>query len=567
MIKRVIKQSVEKAVEAIYLKGFTVGDPERTIGAFGDYTINISSQAKALNEEPEEVSRKIAAKINESLPEEIAEIKVVGGYVNFYLSPGFLQKELEKIHGDMENFGRTDLGQGQTAIVDYSQPNIAKKMHVGHLRTTVLGDALSNIYDFLGFKVIRWNYLGDWGTQFGNLIAAYKKWGDRNEVEKNPIAALLELYVRFTREAKTNPELESIGREEFRKLEEGDKDNLELWRWFREESLEEFEKIYRLLDVKFNLYIGESFFESKIKSLIEELRNKGITQESEGGLIINLDQFDLAPALIQKSDGTSLYLTRDIACLRHRLSEYKPVKILYVVSNEQSFHFQQLFAVAKILGLTQAKLEHVKYGLVLGEDKKKFASREGRAVFAEDLINKTIGLAKGIIETKNPALPEIEKQNIAQTVAIGALKYEMLKERRNTDMVFDWKRMLDFSGNNAPYLQYTYARLSSILGKSGIIKVKADFSQISEPTAVATIKQLIEFPEVIKQSQFSNLTNPLALYLYELANLANRFYETVPILKAEDKKRQSAYLVLIETTAEVVKIGLALLGIKTLTRI
>lgn len=567
MIKEKIKQFVEKAITEIDRDQKLDVIVEKPKTDFGDYAVSTAFElAKKLGKKPEEIAKQLAEKINHNKPEEITEVKTVGGYVNFYLSPDFLQKELGKIHGDKENFGKTDLGQGRTVIIDYSQPNIAKKMHVGHLRTTILGDALSNIYISLGFKVIRWNYLGDWGTQFGNLIAAYKEWGRKDEVEKNPIATLLDLYVRFTQEAKTNPELENLGREEFRKLEEGDKENLKLWQWFKEESLKEFEKIYQLLDIKFDLNIGESFFESKIKPLIEKLKKEGIAQASEGGLIINLDQFDLAPALIQKSDGASLYLTRDIACLQYRLSEYRPSKILYVVSNEQSFHFQQLFAIAKILGLTEAELEHIKYGLVLGEDKKKFATREGKVVFAEDLINKIIELAREIIETKNPALTDSEKQNISQIVAIGALKYEMLKDHRNTDIIFNWKRMLDFSGNSAPYLQYTYARLENILTKAEKIG-ETDFSEIKDKKALDLIKQLLEFPEAVIQCQKNNLTNPLALYLYELANLANNFYESAPILKDGNKSRQSAHLILIQTVAQTLKKGLSFLGIKVLARI
>lgn len=566
-IKEIIQQLVEKTISETGISPVPEIVVEKPKTSFGDYAVNVAFVlAKPLGKRPEEVANQLAEKISENKPGEIAEVSAVGGYINFFLSQGFLQKELQNIHQNQESFGKTDQGKGQNVIVEHSQPNIAKKMHVGHLRTTILGDALANIYDFLGYKAIRWNYLGDWGTQFGNLIAAYKKWGKKVEVEKNPIETLLDLYVRFTQEAKVNPELESIGREEFKKLEDGDKESLELWQWFKDESLKEFKKIYDLLDIKFDSYIGESYYEKELKPLIKEVKEKGIAQESEGGLIINLDKYDLPPALIQKSDGASLYLTRDIASLKHRLSEYHPSKILYVVSNEQSFHFQQLFAIAKILNLDQAELEHIKYGLVLGEDKKKFATREGKAVFAEDLINKIIELAREIVETKNPALPETEKQNIAQTVAIGALKYEMLKEHRNTDIIFDWKRMLDFSGNSAPYLQYTYARLENILVKAGKI-AEADFAEIKDQKALSLIKQLMEFPETINQCQKNNLTNPLALYLYELANLANNLYESVPILKDENKPRQSTHLVLIQTVAEILKKGLALLGIKTLARI
>ncbi len=567
MIKEIIQKLVEKAILEISTDKVPEIVIEKPKDDFGDYAVSVAfGLAKKLGKKPQEIAEQLAEKINQAKTDEVAEVIATDGYINFLLSQDFLQKELLKINHNKKDFGKTDLGQSKTVIIDYSQPNIAKRMHVGHLRTTILGDALANIYDFLGFKVIRWNYLGDWGTQFGNLITAYKKWGNKDEVEKNPITTLLDLYVRFTQEVKNDPKLESAGREEFRKLEEGDKENLELWQWFKEESLKEFKKIYDILDIKFDNYIGESFYEKQLQPLVKELKEKGIAQESEGGWIINLDQYNLQSALIQKSDGASLYLTRDIAALKHRLSEYKPAKILYVVSNEQSFHFQQLFAIAKILGLNQAELEHVKYGLVLGEDKKKFATREGRGIFAEDLINKTVEMAREIIETKNPALTDDEKQNISQTVAIGALKYEMLKDHRNTDIVFDWKRMLDFSGNSAPYLQYTYARLENIIKKAGEIG-EANFSEIKDKKALNLIKQLLEFPEAVIQCQKNNLTNPLTLYLFELANLANNFYESILILRDENKLRQSAHLVLIQTVAQTLKKGLGLLGIKILERI
>ena len=532
----------------------------------GDYAVNIAfSLAKELKKPPQEVAQILAESINFIKPPEINEVRAADGYVNFFLSLDFLRTELNNINKNRSKFGRSDIGRGKRVIVEYSQPNIAKQMHIGHLRTTALGDALANIYETLGYKVVRWNYLGDWGTQFGKLLTAYKLWGNKKELEINPIPVLNELYVRFHQELKEHLELERRGQEEFSKLERGDKENRKLWEWFKKLSLKEFEKIYGLLGIRFDTLIGESFFEKELGPLVTELRERGIAEAgNEGAIIIKLDAFKLPPALIQKADGASLYLTRDIAALKYRLTKYKPDKILYVVGNEQALHFQQLSAVAEILGLL--KPEHVKYGLVLGEDKKKMSTREGEAIPLTEVIKKAVNLARDVVAKKNPALSEKERAQIASTVAIGALKYEMLKDNRNSDIVFSWDKMLDFTGNSAPYLQYTYARLSSILKKAGRTG-RADLGQLSEEPEIAIIKMLLDFPDTIAESARTNLTSNLALFLYGLANLANRFYETTPVIKDDNAPRRNARLKLIETSASILKTGLGFLGINVLDRI
>ena len=532
---------------------------EKPKNNFGDYAVNVAfGLAKKMGKSAENIAQELAEKISADLPPEFEKAEAVGGYVNFFLSPKYLREQLSDI-ASQKNYEKSGSGKGQTVIVEYSQPNIAKKMHVGHLRNTILGDALANIYENQGYKVIRWNYLGDWGTQFGNLIAAYKRWGNEDEVKKNPIETLMALYLRFTGEAKSDAELNQIGRDEFKKLEEGDEENLKLWKWFKELSLEEFNKTYRQLDIKFDVDIGESFYEKGLKTLVAKLKEDGLAENSEGGVIIKLEKFGLPPALIQKSDGASLYLTRDIANLEYRLKKYQPVEILYVVGNEQSLHFQQLLAIAEMLKLDQAKLKHIKYGLVLGEDKKKLATREGRVILAEDLIEKSISLAREIIQTKNPDLAD--KDRVAKDVGIGALKYEMLKDSRTTDMVFDWKRMLDFTGNSGPYLQYTYARLNGILEKVGV-RTEPDFGQLTEKTELNLIKQLIEFPANLTLSYQTDNPNHLTLYLHQLANLTNNFYEKIPVLKDENENRRLARLALVEIIAKVLGNGLSLLGIR-----
>lgn len=550
-------------------------------GGFGDYSTNaVFVLAKKTGKAPKDIARELVEKLKKEFSEEFKEIKVEkGGFINFYLDPDFLRKRLEIIYKNKANYGKSEVGKGQTALVEYSQPNIAKIMHVGHLRSTLLGDALANIFENLGYKTVRWNYLGDWGTQFGNLIAAYKLWGGKKEVEENPIETLNNLYVRFHVQLKSNPGFKAWGREEFKKLEEGDKENKKLWQWFREESLRDFNKIYEILGVKFDTMISESFFEKDLKPLISELLDKGIAKTSEGAVVVPLDNYGLPPALIRKKDGTSLYLTRDIANLRFRVKEYKPSKILYVVGNEQSLHFQQLFKIAEILGLVQGegspvrgnrlvqtKLIHVKFGLILGKDKRKMSTREGRVIQMIELIEKAIELAGKIVEEKNPELSEKEKEEVAKAVGVGALKYFILKEHRNTDIVFDWDKMLDFTGASGPYLQYTYARLRSILNKAGEIG-KADFRALTEEIELAIIGKLLNFTEVIISSSENYLTNNLALYLYELANLANKFYEAIGILKDENEKRRNGRLVLIDVLSTVLRKGLNTLGIRVLEKI
>ncbi|MBI2063198.1 MAG: arginine--tRNA ligase [Candidatus Yanofskybacteria bacterium] len=555
---------------------------------FGDYATNIAFRlAKQLGKPPQEIAQFLADEISKIKPAEIVKVEANDGYVNFFLSSELLRQSLADIYKTRGSFGKLNIGRKQKIIVEYSQPNIAKQMHIGHLRTTVLGDALANIYEMLGYKVIRWNYLGDWGTQFGKLITAYKLWsvqlrGSASKyLEAEPLSnkkqltirVLTELYVKFHKELKEHPELERQGQEEFAKLEASDKENHKLWEWFRKLSIKEFENIYKTLGVNFDIWLGESNFEKDLKPLVNDLRKREIAEiGEEGAIIIKLDRFNLPPALIQKADGASLYLTRDIATLKYRLAKYKPAKLLYVVGNEQSLHFEQLFMIAKVLDLNTSQLLHIKFGLVLGEDKKKMSTREGEAIPLEEVVEKAISLARDIVEKKSPNIAEKEKYHIAQTVALGALKYEMLKEHRNSDIVFSWDKMLDFSGNSAPYLQYTYARLSSILQKAGwtwrlSLQGRLNLSKLGEKTELAIMKHLLDFPEVITDSARTNLTNNLALYVYELANLSNQFYETSPILKDDNTSRRNARLVLIQTTASVLKSGLNLLGIEVLNKI
>jgi len=541
----------------------------------GDYSSNIAFiQAKKEMKSPMEVGRYIVARLQASQEAQsmFERIEIVPpGFINLYIKPAYLRRQLANIHAQGARYGRGTVGNGQTVILEYSSPNIAKPMHVGHLRNTMIGDALARIHEALGYTVLRWNYLGDWGTQFGKLIVAYKRWGKRDVITAAPIATLLELYVKFHEELKINPELEEAAQREFKKLEDGDVENKELWEWFRKVSLDEFNRLYARLGVRFDVVDGESNYEKDLQPLIQSLKKRGLIQESNGAFIFDLASYNLPPALVQKTDGASLYFTREIVTLQKRLERYHPAKILYVVGNEQSLHFQQLFAVAQLLNLTSAEVTHVKYGLVLGSAGQKMATREGRIIPAEEVINKAVHLAKKLVQEKNPALSSEEKDSVAESVGIGALKYNDLMEHRNSDIVFDWDRMLDFSGNSGPYLQYTYARLASIRRKAGGSLLRRffspDLSVLSHDVEVRIMRKLLDFPEMVRRSAELYVTNNLALYIYELANEVNRYYESVRILDDSEKPYRDARVFLLESTMTVLKNGLELLGIKTLERI
>lgn len=493
-----------------------------------------------------------------------------GGFLNIWLSKDAIKAEFRKILKAGNAWGRVKNGirNKETIIVEYSAPNIAKPMHVGHLRSTIIGDAIANVYEYLGYGVVRWNYLGDWGTQFGKLIAAYKKWGNRREVAKNPVERLEELYVKFHQELKKDPSLENEGREEFKKLEGGDKKNKKLWRWFKKESLKEFNKIYNRLGVSFSTQIGEAFYEKDLDQIINLLREQRIAQESEGALMIELERFDLPPAMIRKSDGATLYFTREIANLKYRIEEYKPKRILYVVANEQTLHFSQLFAVAKMMDISGGKempeLAHVKFGLVRGETGKKLSTREGTAIKLNELLDRSVKLSREALAKRKVELKRGEASEVAEILGVGAVKYNDLSQNRMSDIVFDWEKMLSFEGNSAPYLQYTYARLKSILKKAKGVP-KLDSIVLDNERDVLLVLKLSEFPEVLERVKETYMPSQLASYLYELARELNSYYHSEPVIYSEEELR-AVRLNLVKAASEVLRTGLNLLGIKTVER-
>ena len=536
---------------------------------YGDYSSPLAFiLSKKTKENPLSIAELLKNEMTNISPSLISKIEIAGGgYLNFFVSQEKLAEKLKEAYQKKEKFGFSSEGKNKKIIVDYSSPNIAKPMHIGHLRSTIIGEALSNLYEFLGYKVVRWNYLGDWGTQFGKLIASYKLWGSEKAIKENAINNLLALYVRFHKEEEKNPKLEKIGQEEFKKLEEGDKENKRFWLWFKKASWKEFGKIYQALNIKFDVVLGESFFNQKALSIISFLKNKKIAEPSDGALIVPLDKFGLPPALIQKSDEATLYLTRELAALKYRLEKYQPKKIIYVVGNEQDLHFKQLSALVKILGWgKKTELIHIKFGLVLSNDKKKLSTRKGEIVDLKEVINEAKEKAKKIIKEKHPQWPDKKIQKTGQIIAIGALKFNDLKEFRTADLVFNWEKMLDFSANSSVYLQYTYARINKIIAKAKRIG-EYDLKLLNYPLEKLLIKKIIDFPEEIKNSAENYAPNNLAGFLLALADLTNKYYETVPVLKEKNKKRLNSQLVLLKTTASILKTGLKILGIETLREI
>ena len=577
MLKQTIKNFIQKSCEkaAIKNKWFipSVSDFLLEITKneqYGDYSTTIAfSISKDIKKSPSEIAAILIKEMQQKLPKEIIKIELAkNGFINFFIKKEFVQKELEIIYKQKTKYFLSNIGKNKTIIIDYSSPNIAKPMHIGHLRSTIIGEALANLYEALGYKIIRWNYLGDWGTQFGKLIAAYKLWGEKKEIEKSPISSLLAIYIKFHQEMKINPDLEKLGQEEFKKLEKGDdKENRKLWLWFKKESIKDFQKIYKLLNIRFDLLLGESFLEKDLIPLVNLLKEKGIAKKSKGALIVPLERYHLPPALIQKSDEASLYLTRDLALLKYRFKKYHPIKILYVVGNEQDIHFKQLFTLAKIIFPDEkSELSHIKFGLVLSEKKKKFSTREGEIMPLEQVINQIIKKSLEIIEEKKPQWSLSKQKKLAKTIAIGALKFNDLKSSRTSDIVFDWKKMLDFSGDTSVYLQYTYARINKILTKAKKIE-KYDCKLLINELEIYLIKKLSEFPEIVQISAEKYSPNYLATYLLSLADLTNKYYEAVPVLKEKNKVRQNAQLVLLKTITNALEKGLEILGIQVLKEI
>ncbi|MBN1645173.1 arginine--tRNA ligase [Candidatus Woesearchaeota archaeon] len=533
--------------------------PKKEMGDFAFPCFGLSKEKK---KSPVEIAKELASKLK---PTELVEkIVPTGAYVNFFLDKSKVAEiVLTQIYEQKDEYGGSKLGEQKVVCIDYSHPNIAKPFGIGHLRSTMIGRAICNMLKFHSYKPLGLNHLGDWGTQFGALIYAHLTWGDRERLKTDPIRYLLDIYVKFNKEKEKTPELQDEAKRWFKKLEQGDTEAMKLWAKFRDLSLEEFQRVYKLLGVDFESYDGEAFFKDKFSDSIELVKTKVKTELSEGALIVPLEDFEI-PAIIIKSDGTSTYLTRDIAAALYRLKTYRPHQILYVVGSEQKLHFKMLFKIMGLLGKDKKKFKHVNFGFYLSPEGGKMATRKGKIVFMEDVLNESIELAKKTIEEKNPELKN--KDEVAKQVGVGAVIFYDLVNDRIRDVVFDWKRILDFEGDTGPYLMYTFARASSIVRKLKEKKnlepdLSIDFSKLSNKTEQLLAVLLSKFQDKISESLEQYKPHILAQYLIELGRAFNEFYHSCPCLKEEDSEIQKARLLLIDCTRQIIKTGLRLLSV------
>ncbi len=530
----------------------------------GDLAFPCFPLAKIMRKAPPIIAKELAEKFPKC--DFIEKTEAAGGYLNFFYSKGeFAKESLGEIFDKGDDYGKSDMGEGKTVIVEFSSPNIAKPFHIGHLFSTAVGNSLDKIYSFLGYKTEKINHLGDWGTQFGKLISAYKRWGDPAVIEKDPIKELLKIYVKFHEEAKNQPELEDEAREYFRLLESGDEETTKLWKYFREISLLEFKKVYDMLNITFDSYNGESFYSDKMDEVVEMLRDKNLLVKSEGAMVVDLSEENMPPCMILKSNGTTIYATRDLAAAIYRHRTYNFYKNIYVVGTPQALHFKQIFAVLKKLcGDWADDCVHVGFGLVKFPD-KKLSTRDGDVVFLEDVLNESVSKTLGIIKENSPELEDAEK--VAEKVGIGAILYTFLKNNREKDIVFSWDSMLDFEGESGPYVQYSYARGRSILRRSNIDPSGADYSLLTSDTEYELIKQLSKYGEAVAAAADKNEPFYVNRYVTSVAKLFNKFYNSNPILKDDVPENvKKARLALVSVSTLVIKSALGLLGIETVEK-
>lgn len=542
-----------------------------------DLAIPCFPLAKALRKSPAAIAQELAAQLVWPAEGLIARAEAAGGYLNLVFHP---ERFAAAVMGDVtargERYGAGEAGAGKTAVIDFSAPNIAKPMSVGHLRSTIIGAALRNLLQFQGYRCIGINHLGDWGTQFGKVIYAYREWGDAEAMRQDPIKELLRLYVRFHEEEEQNAELEERGREWFRRLEEGDAEAQRLWQEFRDLTLAELKRLYEVLDVDFESWDGEAFFEDKMEPVVTAFQEKGLAVESEGALVVPLEDHGLTvPLMLRKTDGTSTYATRDLAAALYRMREYGASLIVYVVGADQRLHFQQLFGALERLGATQARCVHVDFGMVTLPE-GRMSTRRGRVVFLEDVLEEAINRARIIVAAKNPDLPEATREEVARRVGIGAVKYADLSQTRTKNIVFDWDRMLSLDGDAAPYLQYTYARTQSILRRATVegeeagepaaqaVTLRAEelAALLVHPAEQGVLRQIAELPDTLAEAATTFFPHVVANELYRLSQVFQTFYREAPVLKAETPELRAARLALIEAVASVFRTGLGLLGIE-----
>lgn len=555
-IKKLISAAVAEA------EGLSASDIEAMLeyppdSAMGDVALPCFKLSKVLHKSPVMIASELKEKL--ALPE-IGRIDSVGGYLNFYVSPNYYAERLipEILSGKGE-YGKSTMGEGKTVVLDYSAPNICKPFHIGHFASTVIGHSLKKLHEFCGYKCVGINHLGDWGTQFGKQITAYKLWGDRETVEKLGVDELVRLYVKFHEEAEKDPALNDRARAEFAKLEEGDSENTELWKWFVKISLDECNKTYKRLGIDFDSYAGESFYTDKMQEQVDLLREKGLLKIDNGASIVDLSEYNMPPCLILKSDGSTLYPTRDIAAAVYRDRTYHFDKCIYVTAYQQCLHFKQWFKVVELMGYDFAdKLVHVPYGMV-SIDGAKLATRTGNVILIRDLLSAAVDKVTDVINEKNPSLEN--KEQTAEAVGIGAVIFHYLLNNRIKDVNFVMEDALSFDGNTGPYAQYTYARTCSILEKAG--EVTVDGIRITEPAEAALCKVLSQFGEAVLSAVADYEPSDVTRYILDVCTAFNRFYHDCPILSADDETARKSRVALTQATNYVLGNALPLICLKT----
>jgi arginyl-tRNA synthetase len=528
----------------------------------GDFAFPCFQLSKALRKAPVMIAQELKSKIN---IEGFEKVENLGPYLNFFMDKSLFVKEtVEKVLAEGEKYGSSKIGEGKNVVVEYSSPNIAKNFHVGHLTTTVIGNSLYRLMNFEGYNAIGINHLGDWGTQYGRLIAAYHRWVDKEALHQNAIRELERLYVKFYDEAEKNPELEDISRKHFKNLEDGCEEEVRLWNEFKELSLKEFKRVYDMLNVSFDSYAGESFYSDKMEAVVEEIDQKGLLVESNGAKVVMLDEYNMPPCIIKKSDGATIYATRDLAAAFYRKKTYDFYKNIYVVGTSQALHFKQVFTTIKLMGHDWADdCKHVGFGLVKFAE-GKFSTRSGNAVYLEELLNESVIKALEVINEKNPNLEN--KEEVAKKIGIGSIVFTYLKNNREKDIIFDWKEMLNFEGETGPYAQYTYARGKSILRKAGEVSGSVDYSKITSPEEFELVKLISRLQDAILAAIDKLEPSILTRHVVEIAKAFNKFYNAHSIMNAPEVEVKNTRLKLVEATCQAVKNGLSLIGLEVVEK-
>ena len=525
--------------------------------ALGDYAFPCFKLSKALHKSPMMIADALAANIHADF---LGKVESVKGYLNFFIDRAtYAEKVISLALAQGENYGADNSGAGRTVVLDYSSINIAKRFHIGHLSTTMIGNSLYRLHKFFGWRAVGVNHLGDWGTQFGKMIAAYKRWGDHDTVASGGVDEMVKLYVRFNQEAEQDPALNDEGRMWFKKIEDGDPEALEIFNWFKSVTLEDAERVYDLLGVTFDSYAGESFYNDKMQPVIDELKEKNLLIEDKGAQIVDLRDYGMPPALILRSDGATLYITRDLAAAKYRKDTYNFDKSLYVVAYQQDLHFRQLFKVLELMGYEWYKdCEHVAFGMVSfgGES---LSTREGHVVYLDDLLHEAIGKARAIIDEKSPDLEN--KDEVARQVGIGAVVFFDLYNNRIKDIDFTWERALNFDGETGPYVQYTHARACSVLRKAGAVDDAPDFAALSDPYSQDVVRLIEQFPDILKSAVNRSEPSMVTRFSVDLAQAFNKFYYENKVMVDEPGIR-AARLRLTDAVRQTLKVALYLIGVE-----